>query len=98
MGQVTPEHETIFQQLLKTVDNAGARATLTHVFEVIKDVAGVALPVVEAEVPAVGPVVAAVAQTVEDIDAQIQQLLAVKAQKMREAQGSAPVTGTATAS
>lgn len=94
MGQVTEAQENIFQQLLRNVDNAGARAALTHVFEVIKDVAGVALPVVEAEVPAVGPAVATVAQTVEDIDAQIQQLLAAKAQKMREAQGPAQVQGT----
>lgn len=82
-NQITPAHENLFKSLLGTVDNAGTRAVLSHVWDVLKETIGVAVPVVEAVVPGAVPVVAAVETTVEDLDQQIEALLAQKAQKMQ---------------
>lgn len=88
MGQVTAEHENVFQRLLQTVDNAGARATLSHVWDVLKEVAGGAVPVVEAAVPEAAPVINVAEATVEELDARIQALLAQKAAKLAAAPAS----------
>jgi hypothetical protein len=89
-NQITPEHENLFQTILKTVDNAGTRVALSHVWDVLKEVVGVAVPVVEATVPGAAPVVAAAEVTVEDLDQQIQALLDQKAQKMAASQPAPP--------
>jgi hypothetical protein len=91
-GQITPAHESEFTKLLQTVDNAGARAVFSHVWDGLKEVVGVAVPVVEATIPGAVPVVAAVATTIEEIDQQIQALLAAKAQKMAAPQSETPPT------
>ena len=84
-NQITQQHENVFKTLLQTVDNAGARAVLSHVWDVLKETIGVAAPVVEAALPEVAPVVAVAETTIEDLDKQIEALLAQKAAKMQAA-------------
>ena len=89
-NQITPEHENLFQQLLQTVDNHGARVTFQHVWDVLKEVVGVAVPVVEAAVPAAAPAL----QTVEEIGAELEALrqkyIAAREAQVRQQQAQSP--------
>ena len=101
MPQVTQDHEKLFQDKLHDVDSHVTRQALQHVWDVLKEVAGFAAPVVEALVPPAAPIINSLeagkgfsaadeAELVAYIDKMVGQL-----QKMRAQRSAASTTDSA---